>query len=331
MLVDAARSAHAMCGEPSLDLVDDTGERRMPLRLELRIDVVPVRAPRLLDECGALVRVDFVEHREISSPTRTVGELLRGWRTKRRLSQLDLSLEASVSSRHISYVETGRSKPSRELLLDLAEHLDVPLRERNALLLAGGFAPTFHETPLEDTAMASVRSALDEMLRAHEPFPALVVDLRWNLVKGNDVAMSLLTEGVAAELLAPPANALRLCLHPKGLAPRISNLDVYGGHLVHRLSRQVQATGDAALATLLGELEGYLGRDVGRISSHDAASKLFVPLRLSTVSGEALTFFSTVATFGTALDITLAELAIESFFPADAATYEAMHRRRTAD
>jgi transcriptional regulator with XRE-family HTH domain len=254
----------------------------------------------------------------VASP---VGELLRDWRQRRRLSQLDVSLEAAVSARHLSFVETGRSRPSRELLLHLAEHLDVPLRERNAMLLAGGYAPVYGQTPLDDGAMAPVRAALDKILAAHSPFPAVIVDRRWDLVTANEPAMALLTDGVAPALLSPPVNALRVSLHPDGLAPRIANLAEYGAHLLDRLRRQAAASHDPGLLELLDELRGYPGVEEGH--SEEPADLLFVPLRLRTLHAE-LTFFSTIATFGTALDVTLAELAIESFFPADRETEAAL-------
>jgi transcriptional regulator with XRE-family HTH domain len=253
----------------------------------------------------------------------TVGSLLRDWRQRRRMSQMDLSLEAEVSTRHLSFVETGRSKPSRELVLHLAEHLDVPLRERNALLLAAGYAPSYPQSPLDAGAMAPVRAALDAILAGHEPFPAVVVDRRWDLVTANRPALALLAEGVDPALLAPPVNTLRLVLHPDGLAPRVGNLEEYSAHLLDRLRRQADASGDDGLVALHEELAGYPGvRDDGPVHA-SPADLLFVPLVLRT-AGETLTFFSTIATFGTALDITIAELAVESFFPADEVTSAAL-------
>jgi transcriptional regulator with XRE-family HTH domain len=248
-----------------------------------------------------------------------VGELLRSWRQRRRLSQLDLALEAEVSARHLSFVETGRSKPSRELTLHLAEHLDVPLRERNSLLLAAGYAPMFHETPLDTELMTPVRDALDKILNAHQPYPAVIVDRRWDLVAANQAALSVLTEGVDPVLLAPPANALRVSLHPDGLAPRIANLTEYAAHVLDRLRRQAAVAADPVLDDLHDELSDYVDITGMAADDHDAARRLFVPLRLRSADGE-LAFFSTLATFGTALDITVAELAIESFFPADERT-----------
>ena len=258
------------------------------------------------------------------APARGVGPLLRDWRRRRRLSQLDLALEAEVSARHLSFVETGRSKPSRELLLHLAEHLGVPLRERNGLLLAAGYAPLYRETPLDAAAMTPVRAALDKILAGHEPFPAVIVDRRWDLVAANLPAMAILTDGVAPELLEPPINAMRVSLHPDGLAPRIANLAEYSGHLLTRLHRQAILSADADLEALHAELSGYPGVVAESPADVDAAALLFVPLVLRIPGGQELTFFSTLATFGTAVDVTLAELAIESFFPADRHTEQAL-------
>ena len=258
-----------------------------------------------------------------------VGDLLRDWRRRRHLSQLDLAVTAEVSPRHLSFVETGRSKPSRELLLHLAEHLEVPLRERNHLLLAAGYAPLHTETPLDAAPMEPVRRALDQILRGHEPYPAVIVDQRWDLVSANAPALGVLADGVDPALLAPPANVIRICLHPDGLASRIINLREYSAHLLIRLHRQALLSQDPALAALHDEMKAYPGVDASASSAVDESALLFVPLRLRAGEGE-LTFFSTIATFGTALDITLAELAIESFFPADAATAEVFRGGRDA-
>lgn len=255
----------------------------------------------------------------------TVGALLRDWRRRRRLSQLDLASEAAVSARHLSFVETGRSRPSRELVLHLAEHLDVPLRHRNALLLAAGYAPHYPQTPLEADEMAPVRGALDTILAGHRPFPALVVDRHWNLVTANAPALDLLTEGVAGHLLAPPANALRVSLHPEGLAPRIVNLGEWAAHLVDRLRREADLYGDRELEALHDELISYPGV-AGSADPGGVAERLFVPMVLDSSAGR-LSFFSTVATFGTARDITVEELAVESFFPADEATAAVLRAR----
>ncbi len=256
-----------------------------------------------------------------------VGELLRAWRQRRRLSQLDLSIEAEVSARHLSFVETGRSNPSRELLLHLAEHLDVPLRERNALLLAAGYAPVYRERSLEDEEMDPVRDALDLILRGHEPYPAVIVDRHWDLVLANRSALGVFTEGAAPSLLEPPVNVYRLGLHPDGLAPRVRNLEEYSVHLLTQLQRQVAVSADPDLAALLDEVRSYPGITVPATPPvTDAAQMLFLPIRLERPDGTELSFFSTIATFGTALDVTVAELSIEAFFPADDATKELLTR-----
>jgi transcriptional regulator with XRE-family HTH domain len=246
------------------------------------------------------------------------GELLREWRNRRRMSQLDLALEANVSARHLSFVETGRSQPSREMVLTLAEHLQVPLREQNALLLAAGYAPGFSETPLDTEEMTPVRHALDAILAGHEPYPAVIVDRQWEVVASNGPAQVLL-EGVSEELLAPPLNALRVTLHPDGMAPRILNFEEWSGHLLTRLHRQALLSQDPALAALERELLRYPGVEQST-GIAELEEMLFVPLRLRLPDGTVLSLFSTIATFGTALDITLEELSIEAFFPADQAT-----------
>jgi transcriptional regulator with XRE-family HTH domain len=253
-----------------------------------------------------------------ATATARVGPLLRDWRRRRRLSQLDLALDAGVSARHVSFVETGRSRPSPEMIIHLAEQLDVPLRDRNQLLLAGGYAPVYGERPLDAPEMQPVRDALDLVLTGHEPYPAAVVDRGWNMVAANR-AVPLLTEGVAPELLEPPANVLRASLHPEGMAPRIANLGEWRAHLLERLERQVSLTGDDGLAALHEELLGYPGESTGEAHAEERGAGIVVPLRLRTDAGE-LAFFSTVTTFGTPVDITVSELAIESFFPADTTT-----------
>lgn len=261
---------------------------------------------------------------------RPVGELLRGWRQHRRLSQLDLALNADVSARHISFLETGRSLPSRDMLLRLAEQLDLPLRERNTLLVAAGYAPTYHRTPLDDPAMRAAREAIDLVLAGHEPYPALAIDRHWILMAANH-AIGPLLAGVAADLLEPPINVLRLSLHPTGLAPRIANLGEWRNHVLTRLQRQVEITADPVLAALHDELAGYPHPEsASEIDARDASPRyggLVVPIRLQTNQG-LLSFISTTTVFGTAVDITLDELAIESFFPADAATAEALRQER---
>jgi transcriptional regulator with XRE-family HTH domain len=255
----------------------------------------------------------------------TVGTLLRDWRQRRRLSQLDLALEAGVSARHLSFVETGRSRPSAEMVLHLADQLEVPLRDRNQLLLAAGYAPRYGERSLDEPEMKPVRDAVELVLAGHEPYPAVVVDRGWNLVAGNR-AVALLTEGVAPELLEPPVNVLRVSLHPDGVAPRIANLGEWRAHLLERLGRQVATTGDAELAALYEELAAYPAPTAPVESTGEEARRaadIVIPLRIRTDDGE-LAFFSTVTTFGTPLDVTVSELAIESFFPADAATADAV-------
>ncbi|MGH2686513.1 MAG: helix-turn-helix domain-containing protein, partial [Actinomycetota bacterium] len=252
-----------------------------------------------------------------------VGTLLRDWRQRRRMSQLDLAGEAAVSARHLSFVETGRSKPSRELILHLAQHLDVPLRERNALLLAGGYAPVYAEHKLDDEAMAPVREALDRVLASHEPYPAIVVDRRWNIVSTNQTALTLMGANVAPELLVPPINGLRISLHPEGLARFITNLGEYSAHVLHRLHQQAVLSQDPEVAALYDELRGYPGVEETSPAVFEPAALIFTTLRLR-LDGQDLAFFSTLATFGTALDVTLAELSIESFFPADPETEAAL-------
>jgi transcriptional regulator with XRE-family HTH domain len=249
---------------------------------------------------------------------RPVGELLREWRDLRRLSQLELAIQADISARHLSFVETGRAAPSREMVLRLAEQLDVPLRERNRLLLAAGYAPVYSAAALDSPPMATVRVAVRQVLTGHEPYPAVVVDREWNLVDAN-ASVALFTEGVAPELLAPPANVLRASLHPKGLAPRIVNLGEWRTHLLGRLRRQVALTADPALAELYDELQAYPCDSPEPAAELPGPADIVIPLRLRQ-EGRELAFFSTVATFGTPLDITVAELVIESFFPADPET-----------
>jgi transcriptional regulator with XRE-family HTH domain len=252
------------------------------------------------------------------------GAHLRHWRTRRRLSQLDLAQEAEVSTRHLSYVETGRAAPSREMVLRLAERLDVPLRERNALLVAAGFAPMYRQRSLDDPAMAAARRAVDLVLKGHEPFPALAVDRHWNLVAHNAL-VPMLMAGAAPELVRAPINVLRLSLHPDGLAPRIANLAQWRAHLLERLQQQIAATGDAVLQALHDELEAYPMPQVGHDAPPAAAelSNVVVPFQLATPNG-VLSFISTTTIFGTPVDVTLQELAVESFFPADAQTAAAL-------
>ena len=254
-----------------------------------------------------------------------IGALLRDWRLRRRMSQLDLALEAGVSARHVSFVETGRSRPSADMVVQLAEHLDVPLRDRNALLLAAGYAPAYAQRDLDEPEMGPVREAIDRVLRGHEPYPAVVVDRDWGLVGANR-AVPLLTAGAAGHLTQPPVNVLRLSLHPEGMAPRIANLAEWRAHLLDRLGRQAVVSGDPALFALHEELVGYPGGEGAHVPDLEAGA-IAVPLRLR-ADGAELAFISTATTFGTATDVTVSELVIESFFPADAATAQALEQAR---
>jgi transcriptional regulator with XRE-family HTH domain len=250
---------------------------------------------------------------------RPVGELLRGWRERRRLSQLDLANQVEVSTRHVSFVENGRSKPSREMVLRLAEHLDVPLRDRNQLLLAGGYAPIYSEASLHSPTMLAIRETLRRLLKAHEPFPALVVDRWWNIVETN-AAAALFTEGVTPELLTAPINALRLTLHPDALGGRITNLPEIRASVLSTLQRQIASTADPELQDLYDELRAYGVPGGDRISA-TPTPEVVVPMKLRRGDRE-LSLLTTIATFGTPLDVTVSELMIEQFFPADEATAE---------
>lgn len=261
--------------------------------------------------------------RSAPASPRSVGEHLRDWRQRRRMSQMDLAMEADISTRHLSFVETGRSAPSREMILHLAERLDIPLRERNVLLVAAGFAPVFPERRLDDPGLADARRAVDLVLAGHEPYPAVALDRHWTLVAHNRAIQPFL-EGCDPALLDAPVNMLRLSLHPKGIAPRIDNLGEVRGHLIARLKRQIEITADPVLQALLAEVSGY---PVPFSHPHPRkgreAQELFVPVRLKTAGG-MLTLISATTVFGTPVDVTLAELAIETFLPADAGTAEAL-------
>jgi transcriptional regulator with XRE-family HTH domain len=253
----------------------------------------------------------------------SVGPLLRSWRQRRHLTQLELANESGVTTRHLSFVETGRSRPSREMVLHLAEVLEVPLRERNNLLVAAGFAPTFRQRDLGDASLGTVRTALGQVLAGQEPYPAIVVDRRWQLVLANQAA-DVLTEGIAAELLEPPVNVMRVSLHPKGLAPRIRNFDAWADHAIGRIQREVAITGDDELAALAEEMRGY-ARERGAARVPDEAGRdIAVPMVLDSSQG-TLTLVTMISTFGTALDITLAEMVLESFLPGDQRTVEALN------
>lgn len=250
---------------------------------------------------------------------RPVGDQLRDWRQRRHLSQLDLAGLADISSRHLSFMETGRSLPSRAMLLRLSDRLDVPLRERNQLFVAAGYAPVYGERRLDDPALQDARRAIDLVLRGHEPYPALAIDRHWQMQASNRAVAPFL-KGVAPHLLQPPVNVLRLSLHPEGVAPRIVNLGEWRAHLLQRLQQQVESTGDPVLEALLQELLTYPAPE------HDPAPNpgaFVVPMRLRTEVGE-LAFLSTTTVFGTPVEVTLSELAIESFFPANPKTATAL-------
>lgn len=248
-----------------------------------------------------------------------VGAQLRSWRERRRVSQLDLSLQAGISARHLSFVETGRSKPSSGLILRLSEELDVPLRERNALLLSGGFAPAYPEHGLDAPPLSAITEAMRQVITAHMPNPALAVDGHWELIDGND-AVFRLVDGTSPELMEPPVNVLRVSLHPDGMAPRILNLAQWRQHVLFRLRRQADRSGDPFLHELHEELSGYPGGGgAGEPDGAGEAADVVLPMRIRVGDAE-LSFLSTTTVFGSPLDITVAELAIESFYPADGAT-----------
>ncbi len=255
-----------------------------------------------------------------------VGRLLRDWRQRRRLSQLELALSAEISSRHLSFVETGRSRPTSDMILRLAQQLDIPLRDRNVLLLAGGYAPAYPANSLTEPTMSAVNDAIEQILQAHEPFPAVVIDARWDLVAANN-AVTLITAGAAAALLEPPVNVLRLSLHPDGLAPRIVNLPEWRAHLLDRLDRDISSAADHTLIELRDELLTY---PCPPAVPRPDTSAILVPMKLR-LQDATLSLFSTTTVFGTPRDITLSELAIESFYPADRESGRYLTDRATAD
>lgn len=265
----------------------------------------------------------------MSAAATAVGDHLRQWRQRRRLSQLDLALDAEISTRHLSFVETGRAQPSRDMVLRLADQLEIPLRERNTILVAAGFAPVFPQRSLDDPALAAARRAVDIILAGHEPHPALVVDRGWNLISANRMIAPLMA-GADPELLKPPLNVLRLTLHPKGLAPRVVNLHEWRAHLLDRLRREVELTADPALNDLLTELRAYPipgGQPPRR--ALDEYGGVAIPFQLN-MPGGLLSFFSTTTVFGTPVDVTLSELTLETFFPADAQTAQALREAAAA-
>ncbi|WP_210584931.1 helix-turn-helix domain-containing protein [Streptomyces sp. GESEQ-35] len=250
-----------------------------------------------------------------------VGPLLRAWRERRRVSQLELALRADSSARHISFVETGRSRPSEEMVLRLAEHLDVPVRERNALLLAAGYAPRYRETPLQDPALDTLREGIEQLIQGYEPYPAFVVDATYNVVAANRGILTLL-EGLPESLLVPPLNAMRLTLHPEGLAPRIHNLREWRGHLLAQMERQIALQRSEPLRELYAEVAAYPvpEEEAGPADEPSEPVPYFaLPMRIEH-DGRVLSFISSISTFNTPMDVTVAELAIETLLPADPAT-----------
>ena len=253
------------------------------------------------------------------SAARGIGEQLRDWRERRRLSQLALALQADVSSRHLSFVETGRAQPGRELILRLAEELDVPLRERNALLVTAGFAPVFEARSFDDPAFDGIRAIVDLTLARHKPFPAYLIDRHWNIVRSN-AAVPALYDGVDAALMRPPINVIRMVLHPGGLAPRLRNHATWRSHYLAQLRRQIQMTADPQLELLLREALAYPGPTD---SAHAPAVGPAVPLVIETRLGR-LSFVGATTVFGSAADVTLEEVALELLHPADAFTESAV-------
>ncbi|MEQ1888508.1 MAG: helix-turn-helix transcriptional regulator [Alphaproteobacteria bacterium] len=253
-----------------------------------------------------------------------IGELVRSWRSQRRLSQLALAADADISQKHLSFIESGRSAPSRDMVLHLAEQMEIPLRDRNALLLAAGYAPVFQYRPLTDPSLVRARTAIDLVLKAHEPYPAFTVDRHWTMISANAGVAPLLS-GVDPELIKPPVNVMRLSLHPRGLAPLTLNHAEWREHLLGRLQRQFRLDRDPATHTLLTELSGYpvAKRKHGDGQSEGSPDEIAVPLRLRTHLG-VLSFFSTITVFGTPVEITLSELSMEAFYPLDAATASIM-------
>nr|WP_199044978.1 helix-turn-helix transcriptional regulator [Dyella sp. ASV24] len=252
----------------------------------------------------------------VAAKQRPVGDLLREWRRHRRLSQLDLASGAEVSTRHLSFMESGRAQPSRDMIMRLCEYLDIPLRERNQLLVAAGFAPAYLERGIADPEFSTVLGSIRLLLKGLEPYPALAVDRHWNLIESNQATQRLLT-GLVPQWLKPPINVLRVSLHPYGLAPYIRNLPIWRAHLLDRLRRQIDATNDPGLISLLHELQGYPGDDA---LSHDIVrGEIAIPMELA-MGDTVLSMLSTTTVFGTPMDVTLAELALEAFVPANEST-----------
>lgn len=248
-----------------------------------------------------------------------IGPLLRAWREQRRVSQLELALRADSSARHISFIETGRSRPSEEMVLRLAEHLDVPVRERNALLLAAGYAPRYPETPLDDPALDALRAGMERLIQGYEPYPALVVDAMYNVHAANRGILTLL-DGIPEHLLTPPLNAMRLTLHPEGLAPRIRNLREWRGHLLAQMDRQIALHRSEPLRRLYEEVAAYpVPEETPGAEPAEPVPYFALPMQIEH-EGRVLSFISSISTFNTPMDVTVAELAIETLLPADPAT-----------
>ncbi|KOV62273.1 helix-turn-helix domain-containing protein [Streptomyces sp. MMG1121] len=259
-----------------------------------------------------------------SAADKGVGPLLRAWRERRRISQLELALRADSSARHISFIETGRSRPSEEMVLRLAEHLDVPVRERNSLLLAAGYAPHYPETPLDDPALDALRDGMERLIQGYEPYPALVVDAGYTVVAANR-GIAMLLDGVPERLLAPAPNAMRLTLHPQGLAPRIRNLREWRGHLLDQMRRQIALERSDQLRALYEEVAAYpVPEDAPDDEPAEPVAYFALPMRIEH-DGRILSFVSSISTFNTPMDVTVAELAIETFLPADPATAKYLH------
>lgn len=244
-----------------------------------------------------------------------LGAMLREWRTRRKVSQLELALASEISQRHLSFIETGRSVPSAAVVDRLAQELAMPMRAHNALRIAAGYAPAHRERPLDDPQMGEAHEIVQRLLAGHEPYPAVAVDRAWNLVAANAVLPALLA-GAAAELLEPPVNVLRLALHPQGIAPMIANFAEWRAHLLARLAAQIEASGDPALAALEGELRALPHPRTPGPPPQANGQAIAVPLVLDLPQGR-LSLISTTTVFGSPVDLTLSELAIEAFFPAD--------------
>lgn len=287
---------------------------------------VMARRPAWLYDGAMLTSLHTPARTSRASP-QAFGEHLRHWRQHRRLSQLDLASEADISTRHLSFVETGRASPSREMVLRLSERLDIPLRERNTLLVAAGYAPMYRERPLDDPALDAARQAVELILQSHEPYPALAIDRHWNLVAANRM-VPLLMAGADASLRQGTVNVLRLSLHPQGLAPHIANLVQWRDHLFERLRQQITATADPVLVALLDELRAYPVPEGSHQHLEGEHAGVVMPFKFTTPSG-VLSFISTTTIFGTPVDVTLQELAMETFFPADDFTRQALQALMT--